>query len=254
MLRFIAIAATVAIVCLPTAGFAQIETAVQAFDEGNEQYRTGNYQEALAAYEQAIAGGYASGALLYNMGNAYYRLDELGQAIRYYEKARLLIPQNDELLHNLEIAKAKAVDQFSSLPTPAWMNWWYTMLERSGGRWLFWIGFLLYLAAIAIIIYRFKFAPRDPWVRRARAIVVLLCLVLLAAAFTASMQSVETRQAVVLSERVDLRETPAADGFSETAIHEGVVVDVLQESDTWIEIRLPNGGRGWVPADVVGEI
>ena len=49
---------------------AQIAPSVQAFDQGNELYREGKYQEAVDAYQKAIDGGYASGALYYNLGNA----------------------------------------------------------------------------------------------------------------------------------------------------------------------------------------
>ena len=71
---------------LPLVAFAQIENAVGAFDTGNVHYRDGNYADAITAYQEAIEGGYASGALFYNLGNAYFRNDELGQAIRFYEK------------------------------------------------------------------------------------------------------------------------------------------------------------------------
>ena len=233
---------------------AQLAPAVQAFDEGNEMYRAGKYQEAIHAYQQAIDGGYTSGALYYNMGNANYRLDKLGEAVRYYEKASLLTPKNEELLHNLEIAQAKAIDQFSKLPEPVWESWWQTMIARSGGRWLFWIGLLFYLLAIGVIIHRFRTSSRNPWMRRARAVFVLFGLIFLAGAFIASIQSVETKQAVILVERTDLHEAPDMDSISDLAIHEGLVVDILQQRNNWIEIRLPNGTRGWVPAEVTGEI
>ncbi len=233
---------------------AQLSSAVQAFDEGNELYRDGDYAAAIEAYEKAMAGGYASSVLFYNMGNANYRMDKLGEAVRYYEKARLLTPENEELLHNLEIVQAKAVDQFSKLPAPVWIIWWQSMIARTGGRWLFWIGMLFYTLAIGIVIYRTRMSLRNPWLRRARAISILLGIVFLGGAFLASVQSVENRRAVILVERTDLYEAPDAESQAELAIHEGLVVDILQQDNDWIEIRLPNGTRGWVLADVAGEI
>lgn len=231
-----------------------LETAVQAFDEGNELYRTGNYRGAVDAYEAAVAGGYTSEGLFYNLGNAYYRLDQFGQAIRYYEKARLLAPENQELLHNLEIVEAQIVDKFSQLPEPALVAWWDTMVARNGGRWLFWIGFLFYLLAIGLVVYRIKSPQRNEWLRRGMSVAILLGIVFLAAAFWASKQSVETMRAVILSEEIELREMPDAQSNTELRIHEGLVVDVLQQNDVWLEVRIPNGTTGWVPADVVGEI
>ena len=230
--------------------YAQMTAAVQAFDAGNEQYRTGNYAAALASYEEALAGGYTSGALYYNMGNAHYRLDQLGPAVLYYEKARLLTPENAELLHNLEIINAKTVDQFTQLPQPAWVTWWQTMLARNGGQWLFWVGMLFYLLAVGVIIYRMRSGKANPWIRRLRAVTILLGCIFLFTAFAASMQSVDIRRAVIMAERVEVKEQPDNAGVTEVAVHEGLVVDILQQSDGWVEIRLPNGARGWVPADV----
>ncbi|MEM8485884.1 MAG: tetratricopeptide repeat protein [Bacteroidota bacterium] len=237
-----------------TAAYGQIETAVQAFDAGNESYRTGDYADALAAYEEALAGGYTSGALFYNMGNAHYRLDQLGEAVLYYEKARLLTPENAELLHNLEIINTKTVDQFTQLPVPAWVSWWQTMLAKNGGRWLFWVGMLFYLLAVGVIIYRMRMGALNPWIRRLRAVTILLGCVFLFAAFAASMQSVEASRAVIMAERVDVKAQPDPEGITEVAIHEGLVVDILQYSEEWIEVRLPNGARGWVPANVAETI
>ncbi len=233
---------------------AQLESAVQAFDEGNELYRTGNYRGAVEAYEKAVAGGYTSEGLFYNMGNAYYRLDQFGQAIRYYEKARLLAPENKELLHNLEIVEAQIVDKFTQLPAPAWIVWWDTMVARNGGRWLFWIGFLFYLIAIGAVVYRIRTSARNEWLRRGMSVAVLLGFIFLAAAFTASRQSVETMRAVILYEETDLRQSPDLQGSTELRIHEGLVVDVLQQNNEWLEVRIPNGTTGWVLAEVVGEI
>lgn len=227
---------------------------MQAFDAGNERYRTGDYAGALTSYEEALAGGYASGALFYNMGNAHYRLDQLGAAVLYYEKARLLTPENPELLHNLEILNAKTIDQFTQLPQPVWVTWWHNMLARNGGQWLFWVGMLFYLLAVGVIIYRMRLGGSNPWIRRLRAVTILLGCVFLFAAFAASMQSVESSRAVIMADRVEVREQPDDAGITEIAIHEGLVVDVLQQSEGWVEIRLPNGARGWVPADVAEAI
>ena len=117
--------------------FGQVEEAVRAFDEGNQLYRDGQYEDAIIAYERARSLGYTSGLLNYNLGNAYYRSDQLGQAIRFYEKAKAFIPDSEELAHNIAIAKSQAKDQFSQLPAPAWSIWWHNLIAKNGSRPLF---------------------------------------------------------------------------------------------------------------------
>lgn len=233
---------------------AQLPEAVRLFDAGNTLYQAGNYQSALATYEEALAHGYGSADLYYNIGNAYYRLDQIGQAIRYYEKARRLAPDHRELLHNLSIARSRTLDQFSQLPTPFWRVWWNHFIGLFGIPVLFWMGLGLYLLATGFLVYRIWTRTRSPWNRRGLAISAVLGLLLLLAAFTASLEAQNTREAVVIVERVSLHEAPLQDATIALDIHAGLLLDVLQKQDTWLEVRLPNGVTGWVPATSVGEV
>ena len=48
--------------------------------------------------------GLESGELHYNLGNAWFRLGELGPAILHYERARRSMPRDDDLAANLALA------------------------------------------------------------------------------------------------------------------------------------------------------
>ena len=234
--------------------FAQVQDAVRAFDEGNAYYRDGNYTDAIDAYQNAIEEGFASGALYYNLGNAYFRSDQLGQAIRYFEKAHQLMPKSQELAHNLAFARTQTVDQFSQLPTPWWVQWWRSNAVLPGGRWLLWIGLFFYVAGIAFIIFRMRTHAKNPWLRRFQSIAVIAAVLFLVAAFAASRQSERVGRAVVISKSTPLQSEPSSESVSELTIHEGLVVDVLQENESWSEISLPNGTRGWVMRNNLGDV
>lgn len=227
---------------------------MQHFDEGNRRFTQGDYRGALEAYHEAEASGQVSGALFYNMGNAYYRLDQLGQAVRYYEKARRLLPDSPELAHNLEIVRARLQDQMSQLPEPFWRPWWRRFVTRFGVGGLFAAGFLLYLTAAAIAGYRIWTGTRSPWLRRGLTVSLSLGLLLVVLAFTASAERRLDRRAVVIATEIGLREAPRAGAPVTTTIHEGLLLDVLQEQDAWLQVRLPNGTTGWIDAQAVGEL
>jgi hypothetical protein len=233
---------------------AQVNDAVLAFDAGNEQFARGAYQEALRSYQQAIDAGYVSGALYYNMGNAYFRLDQLGQAIRYYEKARRLIPENAELQHNLKVARSQVATPISSLPTPVWETWWDRFVLRVGAFPFFVAGLLFYALAAALVGHRIWSGMRNPWLRRALSASVILGVVLLAIAFAASLNPTLDQRAVVVADTAALREAPADTAATELDVPEGVLVDVLQRQDTWLEVRLPNGVTGWIQADTAADV
>ena len=233
---------------------AQVSEAARHFDQGNQHYEQGAYQNALVAYEQALASGYTGGALYYNMGNAYYRLDELGQAIRHYEKARRFIPDNPQLLHNLEITRSRINAPFSTLPTPIWVRWWKRYVVGTGALGFFIVGLVFYGIAAVLIGRRIWTGTRNPWHRRALSASLILGVLLLGTALGASLDRRLDRQAVVIVDQVTLRNAPQNDAPPELDLHEGVLLDVLGQQNDWIEVRLPNGVTGWIEADTAAEV
>lgn len=64
------------------------------------------YDKAIAGYEQLLKAG-VDVDVLYNLGNAYYRKNNLPRAILNYEKALKYEPHHKDARHNLEICRSK---------------------------------------------------------------------------------------------------------------------------------------------------
>ena len=94
------------------------------FQNGNRDYAEGKYQQAIEEYSQIINFGYESGELYFNLGNAYYKLDEIGKAILCYEKAKLYMENDESLIQNLEIARLKVIDKIEPVPELFLNIWW----------------------------------------------------------------------------------------------------------------------------------
>lgn len=75
------------------------------FDEGNALYNQGNYTEAIEKYTSIINNGFESAELYYNLGNAYYKINDIANSIFYFEKSLLLDPNNNETKNNLSFLK-----------------------------------------------------------------------------------------------------------------------------------------------------
>ena len=237
------------------AGLAQaqdIPEAVRHFDEGNRLFRDGAHREAMASYRNALDAGYANGALYYNIGNAYFRLDETGQAIRFYEKARLRMPDNKALTHNLARAREQTADRFSQLPAPFWRPAWNRLAQTLSPTGLFLIGLLGYGLACGALALRIRGA-RSPWLRRMTLAGGLLAILFVASGFAASWEETHATRAVMLADATDLTDRPNGSS-AELTVHEGTVVDVVKVRAGWSEIRLPNGVQGWVPVTAYGDI
>src|SRR3954464_14967206 len=77
-------------------------------------YDLKKYKEAITNYEQLIKDGYTSYQLYFNLGNSYYRNNELGKAIYYYELARKAEPNDEDVRINLGIAASKTIDKIDA--------------------------------------------------------------------------------------------------------------------------------------------
>ena len=243
---------------LPPPGSAVAQDAVSeasvAFDAGLEAYLAGDYEGALQFFLSAEETRKTSGELLYNIGNAYFRLNNLGKAILYYERALRLTPTDDLLVHSHRIARRKTMNRFNQIPRPIWSRYWATAVARLGPGWMFFVGLCFYFTAVVFLGFRIWTNARNDWLRRGLALCLLAALPLLAAAFKASQDRTSNITAVVQNTRVDLRDNPSGAGVVEATVYEGLRVVIVDRSEDWIEVRLPDGTTGWAEANTVEEV
>src|ERR1051326_9200952 len=90
----------------------------------NEAYTKGNFAKAAEEYEKSIAEGYGSPELYYNLGNSYYKLDNIGKSILNYERAKKLAPQDEDIAFNLKLANQRTIDKIETPPALFLNEWW----------------------------------------------------------------------------------------------------------------------------------
>ena len=86
----------------------------ELFDNGNDLYNQGRYLEAIESYSDIIKDGKHSSELYYNMGNSYYKLNDIANSIFYYEKALLLNPKSEKITNNLSFAQNMLIDKIEN--------------------------------------------------------------------------------------------------------------------------------------------
>jgi len=229
---------------------AQSAATLQHFDEGAAHYAKGEYQQALASWQAAVDSGFESAELYYNMGNASYRLDNLGKAMLYYKRAERLEPASAELQHSLLLTSSKLSDKFSKLPDTFLKAMWHRLFPRRMVKTLTLIGLILYVVGMAGIGFRMWSRSEDVWLRRGITGLLILGIPLLVGGILTSMSLARSQSAVVMAE-----ETPVVDDpetlESEINVHEGLVVAVDETLGDWTLVRLPNGVEGWVPSETI---
>lgn len=224
------------------------------FEEGNRQYQNGDYETALTSYLQILEAGFESGALYYNIGNAYFKLGDLGHSILFYERAVALNPRDDDAKANLELAQSLTADEIVPL-RGFWLfkvaDWWVHLLPES---WLVAIVGLSYLvgmaALVAIILGRS--GVLDIWARRVAMVAGGIVLVFGINLVSVELGLGEPVEAVVLADEVSVQSAPSDDQSLQVfTIHEGTTARVDQQSGEWAEIVLADGKVGWVRVEVL---
>lgn len=82
--------------------------------DGAAAYEDGDLDGALAAWEEGL-GSMPSGALMYNLGTAWYRRGDHARAVAYLRGAMALRPRDGSVHHNLALARS----ELGSVPAPA---------------------------------------------------------------------------------------------------------------------------------------
>ncbi|MCK9290764.1 MAG: tetratricopeptide repeat protein [Bacteroidales bacterium] len=223
------------------------------FDHANELYNQGVYDTALIYYHQITKAGYVSDALLYNMGNAYFKMKDYPSSILYYEKALKLHPSDEAIRHNLALANTMIVDKIETLPEIFYKVWWrafYTLLPADVWAWISVVLFALSLLLVYIYLTSFRTT-----VRKTAFFTALLTTVLFIGSFGLASQKYyytqQTNEAIVFIPTITVKSSPSASSVDLFVIHEGTKVLLLDHLSDWSQIRIANGSTGWIPSEVL---
>lgn len=221
--------------------------------KADEAYSKGKYQDAITAYEAALKKG-KSANLYYNLGNAYYRTDNITRAVINYEKARLLAPGDKDILHNLDVARSKTIDNIQP-GEKIFFKVWFENLKTSMGIDT-WATVSLISLVVALILFLVYLFAKQMVVRKV-AFYLSVCLVIffiLGNVFASQLKDIATNSkgAIIVSPSVTAKKTPTDQGVDVCILHEGTRVEITDEAlKGWYEIRIADGREGWISSDAV---
>lgn len=224
--------------------FAQTNAVKQA----NDLYVKGDYASAAKQYERIIATEGVAPELYYNLGNSYYKTNEIGRSILNFERALRLSPSFDDARFNLELAQSKVVDnavQSNNFFLGRWVQIFIKLLTSN--QWIY-ISFAVFVIAL-IGIFIFIFGPS----RLVRKIAFYSGVSLFGISlFTFVFAGIRKDQlknhleAIVMTGVISVKSSPDKSGTDLFQLHEGTKVSVKSSLGNWVEIQLGNGNVGWV--------
>ncbi|NNE07491.1 MAG: tetratricopeptide repeat protein [Gemmatimonadetes bacterium] len=245
--------ATLILIAIPAASFAT-PAADSLFAEGNRAYQEGRFEDAIASYEAVREAGLGSGALYYNLGNAYYRSESYGLAAANYERAKRIMPRDPDLKENMRLLAERTLDgDLAAQRIPPWQLFVTVSRQLTWKEWLI-VAEVLYAITLAGLALALTGSRRAGGVRS--TIASFGGLTVLVAAFLALAwyeQNGIDRGAVIATE-IAGRSGPGSQFTQEFLVHEGTMLRVHRERGAWLLCSLSAEIRGWIPQSAVERI
>jgi len=223
----------------------------EKFRQGAEYFSTGSFEKALDIWTSLYKTGYRSAELNYNIGNAYFKMNNIPGSILYYERASLLKPADEDIIYNLQIARTLVVDRFEEIPELFFVSWYNFMsLVLPSNTWarISIATFILCLIFLSLYFYSSKYSLKvlGFWLALLMVIVTLSSL-----ALTIRNKNLVyfSREAIIFSPLVNGKSSPDNSGTDLFLLHEGTKVTVEDEVGEWFEVRLSDGNKGWIPSN-----
>ena len=224
--------------------------------EADSAYARGQYQQAISDYEELLKGG-VSADLYYNLGNAYYRTENMTRAVLNYERALLFSPGDRDIRFNLQLAQSKTIDKIVPESEMFFITWYHSLVNlMSVDAWARMA--ILSLALVIILSLLYLFSDRI-WLRKVGFFGGTFLLVVFVLANIMAWQQKQNllyrKGAIVIAPSVTVKGAPAKNGTDLFILHEGTKVNITDNAmKAWKKIRLADGKEGWIESNKIETI
>ncbi len=207
-----------------------------------------DFAKVAARYEELSGGSFASGAVLYNQGNAWMRAEQTGRAIAAWRLSQRYRPRDIYLSENLRHALQECHSSATVEPDNGILGYFF-----------FWQNWLSYgekflLATLLIVVTCVLSIGGGFLIHQVNLRRMLITSGLLSALFVASAvwdwhRNDRTMHGVVVLDAVDARKgnSDSYEAAFTTPLTEGTEFMVLEDRNGWLNIQVPDVGTAWIP-------
>ena len=222
------------------------------FDQSNAFYTDGKYQMAIDGYKDILNSGFESAELYYNLGNAFYKLNNIPESNFLYEKARSISPTDEDILINLSFAQNLRIDKIEKLPITQTQNLKINILNLLSERG--WSVLLIILAWIACVSFVLYLSVNNSGNKRIFFTQFIILMIGFIVVFTINYEKKNLNNekfAIIYDKEIEVWSEPNKISELKFLLHEGTKVKQVDTIQDWVNIQLENGTLGWIQSSSI---
>lgn len=233
--------------------------------KGDSAYMNKDYHKAITLYEDALKTEGVSAAILYNLGNTYYKAGNNGKAILCYERALMLDPNDNDIITNLNLVRNKLIDKTvenQSLIVKVW-NSIINIFDANTWAWITFVFFIILIGLVSCYLFSSKIKIRKLGFFGGIVSLIMFIFTVFISITSAKKSSI-SNFAIVIEESTMLSTTPHTPiKQSEEALllHEGAKVEIIDSvvsstdsvCNIWYDVKI-NDNRAWIKSTSIEKI
>ena len=217
--------------------------------QADSAYAQADYETAVKLYGK-LAKQNATSDVCYNLGCAYYRLDDMAHSVLWFERALKLEPSDKDILTNLEMARTKTIDKI--IPQHEFILFTYFRAMTNWFSLRTWTIIALLSFVFVLVLLLLFWASDSIFARKCAFSSAVLLLLVCILSNVCAVQQRNFKQThtsgIIISPAVTVKSTPADNGNDLFVLHEGSKVEILDSSlKEWCEVSIADGKVGWIP-------
>lgn len=219
--------------------------------EAIDLYNEKNYQTALDKFILIENEGIVNSDLYYNIGNCYFRINEIGRSILYFKKALKVRSDHQAARRNLDYALTFTQDKQDSESESVIRSFWQKAFDAVSINLLAIITLFIFAAIIffiSLMIIRFRNREKTVPIF-ITTILIFFFIAFLIVSFLKWQEFHKQNEAVLLSSSAIGYSGPGKDFTRVFTIHEGMIFTIERDEENWSLIKLENGLGGWINKD-----
>ena len=220
------------------------------FLSANSDYANQEYNSAIKKYNLILSSNLESPELYYNLANSFFKINEIHQAIYYYEKALKIKPDFDDAKENLEICNLQLIDKIEEIPELMITSLYNNIINFLSLK--NWIYLTLIFIWVSLIIFSYNsFVKKN---KKSVFYLVIFSFFLFFITTKKYNQNINVKEAIIYSSVINVMSAPSEQSTNLFSLHIGTKVKIEDQIENWVNIRIANGKKGWVLIENLKEI